>query len=228
MNSTDKILFPDPELSYSDGLLAAGGNLEIPTLLEAYSNGIFPWYTEGSPILWWSPDPRMVLFPKKFRISKSLQQIVNSGKFEVRFDSAFDSVIENCARVRRKGQDDTWITGEMMVAYKRLHSEGYAHSVETYFNDKLAGGLYGVSLGGIFFGESMFYLIKDASKVALYNLIKKLISWDFDLIDAQQSTMHLKSLGAEEIARKEFLRLLKDSLKKEMGNPWSSLRAPRV
>jgi leucyl/phenylalanyl-tRNA--protein transferase len=215
MNSKDKILFPDPELSDDDGLLAAGGNLEIPTLIQAYSKGIFPWYSEGSPILWWSPDPRMVLFPKKFRISKSLQQTIHSGKFEVRFDSAFDTVIENCARVQRKGQDDTWITSEMMIAYKRLHSEGYVHSVATYINGNLAGGLYGVSLGRIFFGESMFYLIKDASKVALYYLINKLISWDFDLIDAQQSTMHLKSLGAEEISRKEFLGLLKDSLKKE-------------
>jgi leucyl/phenylalanyl-tRNA---protein transferase len=209
------IIFPDPELSQSDGLLAVGGDLEILTLIQAYSKGIFPWYSEGSPILWWSPDPRMVLFPKKFRISKSLQQTIHSGKFEVRFDSAFDRVIENCAIVKRKGQDDTWITSEMMVAYRKLHSEGYAHSVETYFHGDLAGGLYGVSLGRIFFGESMFYLIKDASKIALYNLVRKLISWDFDLIDAQQSTMHLKSLGGEEISRKEFLRLLKESLKKE-------------
>ena len=215
MDYSGDIIFPDPELSQSDGLLAAGGNLEVPTIIQAYSKGIFPWYSEGSPILWWSPDPRMVLFPKKFRISKSLHQTIHSGKFEVRFDSAFDRVIENCAMVKRKGQDDTWITGEMVVAYRRLHSEGYAHSVETYFHGSLAGGLYGVSLGRIFFGESMFYLIKDASKVALYNLVRKLISWDFDLIDAQQSTMHLKSLGGEEISRKEFLRLLKESLKKE-------------
>ena len=215
MDYIGDIIFPDPELSQSDGLLAAGGNLEVPTIIQAYSKGIFPWYSEGSPILWWSPDPRMVLFPKKFRISKSLQQTIHSGKFEVRFDSAFDRVIENCAMVKRKGQDDTWITGEMVVAYRRLHSEGYAHSVETYFNGDLAGGLYGVSLGRIFFGESMFYLIKDASKVALYNLVKRLITWDFDLIDAQQSTMHLKRLGADEISRKEFLGLLKKSLKKE-------------
>jgi leucyl/phenylalanyl-tRNA--protein transferase len=215
MDYADDIIFPDPELSDDYGLVAAGGNLEITTLIKAYSNGIFPWYAEGAPILWWSPDPRMVLFPGKFRISKSFKQTIHSGRFQVRFDSSFDSVIENCARIKRKGQDDTWITGDMIVAYRKLHAEGYAHSVETFYNGRLAGGLYGVSLGGIFFGESMFYFMKDASKVALYYLVQKLISWDFDLIDAQQSTMHLKSLGAEEISRKEFLRILRYSLKKE-------------
>ena len=215
MADTGNIIFPDPGLSDADGLLAVGGNLEIPTLIQAYSKGIFPWYEDGSPILWWSPDPRMVLFPKKFRISKSLQQTLHSDKFEIRFDSAFNKVIENCATVKRRGQHDTWITKDMMMAYKNLHAAGYAHSVETYYRDELAGGLYGVSLGRFFFGESMFYLIKDASKVALYYLVQKLILWEFDLIDAQQSTSHLKSLGAEEISRKKFLGILKKSLKKE-------------
>lgn len=227
------INFPDPELSDSDGLLAAGGNLEIPTLIQAYSKGIFPWYADGSPILWWSPDPRMILFPEKFRVSESLQQTLHSGKFEIRFDSAFNKVIENCATVKRRGQRDTWITRDMMIAYKKFHIAGYAHSVEVYYRDELAGGLYGVSLGRVFFGESMFYFVKDASKVAFYYLVQKLISWDFDLIDAQQSTSHLKSLGAEEISRKKFLELLKKSLMKDTikgswHNPWSFLKAPRV
>lgn len=215
MDYTGEIVFPDPGQSRSKGLICAGGNLEIQTLIQAYSKGIFPWYSEGSPILWWSPDPRMILFPDRFRKSKSLLQTIKSGMFEIRFDTAFDRVIENCSIIPRKGQDDTWITGEMMYAYRKLHAEGYAHSVETYFNGELAGGLYGVSLGRTFFGESMFYLMKDASKIALYWLVKKLISLDFDLIDAQQSTSHLKSLGAEEISRKEFLKLLKESLRKE-------------
>jgi leucyl/phenylalanyl-tRNA--protein transferase len=211
----DKIEYTFPDPAYSDGLLAAGGNLEVSTLIRAYSKGIFPWYNEGSPILWWSPDPRMVLFPARFKVSKSLQQTLHSGKFVIRFDSAFDRVIEYCARVKRRGQSDTWITKDMMDAYKRLHAAGYAHSAEAYYRDELAGGLYGVSLGRTFFGESMFYLVKDASKVALFHLVEKLRLWDFDMIDAQQSTHHLKSLGAEEITRKKFLDILKKSLTKE-------------
>jgi leucyl/phenylalanyl-tRNA--protein transferase len=225
MADAGNIIFPDPELSDLDGLIAAGGNLEVATLIQAYSKGIFPWYAEGSPILWWSPDPRMVLFPKNFRVSKSLHQTLHSRKFEVRFDTAFNTVIENCAMVKRRGQTDTWITKDMMVAYKRLHNAGYAHSVEVYYGDESVGGLYGVSLGRVFFGESMFYLIKDASKVALYYLVEKLVSWDFDLIDAQQSTSHLKSLGAEEISRKRFLEILKASLEKEtIRGSWADAR----
>ncbi len=215
MKKNIEIVFPDPELSRSKGLIAAGGNLEVPTLIQAYSKGIFPWFSKGSPILWWSPDPRMVLFPGKFRISKSLQQTIRSGKFEIKFDTEFERVIGNCARIRRRGQDDTWITRSMINAYIKLHSEGYAHSVESYYKGKLAGGLYGVSLGGTFFGESMFFFVRDASKVALHALIEKLVIWDFDIIDVQQSTPHLKSLGAEDISRKVFLRLLVESLKKE-------------
>ncbi|KPK85051.1 MAG: leucyl/phenylalanyl-tRNA--protein transferase [Bacteroides sp. SM23_62_1] len=218
------IIFPNPDTADTDGLLAIGGNLEVPTLIKAYSNGIFPWYAEGTPILWWSPNPRMILLPEKFKISKTLQQVLHSEKFEVRFDYAFDEVIEYCARIRRKGQHGTWITDAMIDAYKRLHLAGYAHSVETYCRGRLAGGLYGVSIGRTFFGESMFHVIKDASKVALYYLVVKLLEWNFDLIDTQQSTKHLKSLGAEEISRKKFLELLKDSLKKETirGN-WGSV-----
>lgn len=217
------IIFPDPDSADTDGLLAIGGNLEVPTLIRAYSNGIFPWYAEGTPILWWSPDPRMVLFPDKFRISKTLQQTVQSGKFEIRLDNAFDQVIEHCARIKRKGQHGTWITDAMIDAYKRLHLSGYAHSVETYYKGALAGGLYGVSLGRTFFGESMFFVIKDGSKVALNYLVSRLLEWEFDLIDTQQSTKHLKSLGAEEIPRKKFLDILKESLKKEtIRGKWGS------
>jgi len=217
------IVFPNPDTADTDGLLAIGGNLEVPTLINAYSKGIFPWYAEGTPVLWWSPDPRMILFPEKFRISKTLQQVLRSEKYETRFDHSFDEVIEYCARIKRKGQHSTWITDAMIEAYKRLHIAGYAHSVETYCKGELVGGLYGVSIGRVFFGESMFHIMKDASKVALYYLVRRLLEWEFDLIDTQQSTKHLKSLGAEEIPRKKFLELLKESIKKEtIRGKWES------
>lgn len=205
-------VFPDPEAVDPDGLLACGGNLEIDTLLAAYSHGIFPWYNDDSPILWWSPDPRLVLFPEKYRPSKSLLQKIKKGVFEVRFDTNFEQVIACCAGVKRKGQNGTWITSEMQKAYIQLHKAGYAHSVETYLNNRLAGGLYGVSIGKAFFGESMFYHITDASKAAFHYLILRLQQWNFKIVDAQQSTRHLKSLGAEEISRKAFLRYLKIAL----------------
>jgi len=207
-------IFPNPANAGKDGLLVAGGNLTIPTLLEAYSMGIFPWYSEDTPILWWSPDPRMVLFPHKFRISKSLQQSVRNKNFRVILDGDFEAVIDSCARIPRKGQPGTWISPEMKTAYVELHRAGYAHSVECYLDGKLAGGLYGVSLGGAFFGESMFHTQRDASKVALYHLVQQLKQWDFDLIDVQQSTSHMKSLGAEDLPRNDFLNLLQESLQK--------------
>ncbi len=209
----NKNIFPDPEKADPDGLLAVGGDLSVKTLIEAYSHGIFPWYTEDSPILWWCPNPRLVLFPEKFKPSKSLMQIINQRKFSVRIDTCFNLVIENCALVKRKGQKGTWITNEMKESYIRLHERGNAHSVETFYNDQLVGGLYGVSLGKAFFGESMFYKMTDASKVAMYHLVEKIKSMGFHFIDAQQSTQHLKNMGAEEIPRKEFLRLLKAALK---------------
>lgn len=208
-------VFTHPEWAHEDGLLAAGGDLNIDTLLLTYSNGIFPWYSGNSPILWWCPDPRMVLYPEKMKVSQSLKQTLKNDRFTVRFDSCFKDIIENCARVKRKGQDGTWITQDMKDAYINFHNEGYAHSVEVFNKNKLAGGLYGVSLGGTFFGESMFHLERDASKVALFNLVQKLIGWNFDLIDVQQSTEHMRSLGAEEISRDEFLKQLRQSLKKE-------------
>ncbi len=210
---TDDLVFPHPRMANHDGLLAIGGDLSIERLLLAYSNGIFPWYDENSPILWWSPNPRMVLFPEKLRISKSLKQTISSKKFTVTIDSDFKNVIAACAEMRRHGQDGTWIVTEMQQAYTNLHHEGFAHSVETWHDKKLVGGLYGVSLGRMFFGESMFHCERDASKVALYYLIEKLKAWHFNAIDVQQDTPHLKSLGAEVISLGDFLELLKNSLK---------------
>jgi leucyl/phenylalanyl-tRNA--protein transferase len=165
------------------------------------------------PILWWCPDPRLVLFPEKFKISKSLRHTIKQKKYIVKIDDNFEKVIENCALSKRKGQEGTWITDEMKEAFIQLFKEGYAHSFETYYNNELVGGLYGVSLGRTFFGESMFYKMTDASKVALYYLVERLKKWKFHFIDAQQSTQHMKMLGAEEISRDEFLRILKVSLK---------------
>jgi leucyl/phenylalanyl-tRNA--protein transferase len=204
--------FPDPRTADADGLLAVGGDLSIESLVAAYSRGIFPWYEEDSPILWWSPDPRLILYPGKFRISGSLDQKIRTNKFRVKTDGAFEEVIRNCAAVNRDGQRGTWITKDMMQAFIRLHRAGFAHSFETWHNDRLVGGLYGVSLGRAFFGESMFYLMTDASKVALYYLVEWSKLNDFHFIDAQQSTSHLKSLGAEEVPRIRFLEMLGKSL----------------
>lgn len=209
----DEIIFPHPGLAEEDGLLAIGGDLSIERLLLAYSNGIFPWYSDDSPIMWWALNPRMVLYPEKLKVSKSLQQTLNSKKFQVYFDKDFKAVIHNCSKSERPHQDGTWITDEMKQAYIAMHNEGFAHSVETYYKDELVGGLYGVSLGRIFFGESMFFKKSDASKVALFALVERLKIWDFDLIDAQQETRHLKSLGAELLALNDFLGILEKSLK---------------
>lgn len=214
-DSISRIIFPDPSQANEDGLLAVGGNLHIETLLMAYSKGIFPWYDNRSPILWWSPEPRMVLFPSELKVSKSLLQTVRSGKFECRFDVQFVKVVEKCSEVPRKDQGGTWITDEMMEAYIQLHEAGYAHSVETYHNNELVGGLYGVSLGRIFFGESMFHTQTNASKIALYHLVNQLIRWNFDLIDVQVPTKHLESLGARGISRKEFLKIIEKSQEKD-------------
>ncbi|MBM3435257.1 MAG: leucyl/phenylalanyl-tRNA--protein transferase [Bacteroidetes bacterium] len=209
---SNELIFPDPRLADKSGLLAVGGDLSSRRLVLAYSNGIFPWYSEGDPILWWSPNPRMVLFPEKFKVSKSLNQVLRNKDFDVKFDTAFPEVIDHCSKVPRFGQGGTWITSEMKEAYIELHRLGYAHSAETYMNGKLVGGLYGVSLGKAFFGESMFYTERDASKIALYFLVKKLKGWEFHFLDAQVETGHLKRLGAENIPRKEFLELLKKAM----------------
>lgn len=208
----DRLVFPHPSLAEREGLLAVGGDLSVERLILAYRSGIFPWYDEGAPILWWSPDPRMVLFPVEFKRSKSLRLLEQKGVFEIRFDCAFEEVIRRCADVRRPGQQGTWITQEMIGAYTALHRQGYAHSVEAYRDGHLAGGLYGVSLGRAFFGESMFFTERDASKAALSALVGRMLEWDFHFIDAQQETEHLKSLGARPVARKKFLEILKEAV----------------
>ena len=210
----EELIFPDPRLAEEYGLLAIGGDLRTERLLLAYRHGIFPWYAEGQPILWWSPNPRMVLFPQKFRRHKNLRKTVESGRFTVRFDHDFRQVIKHSSRGPRKGQRGTWITSDMKEAYLRLHELGYCHSVETYLDGRLVGGLYGLSMGSVFFGESMFHLETDASKVALWHLVDKLIEWDFDLIDVQQETSHLRSLGAETLDRMKFLTLLEEFVRK--------------
>lgn len=209
------VQFPDPELADDHGLVAIGGDLSPEYLLSAYAQGIFPWFSEGEPILWWSLDPRMVLYPDQLKVSKSLRQIIRSGRFDIQIDTAFEEVIKQCSSMERKGQDGTWITNDMIKAYIRLHKLGYAHSFETYHDQQLVGGLYGVSLGKAFFGESMFFLERDASKFALYHLVNWCTDHDFHFIDVQQSTAHMKSLGAIDIKRSVFLERLKKALQFE-------------
>jgi len=215
--------FPPVEkaLKSPNGLLCAGGDLSPERLVDAYSRGIFPWFSEGDPILWWSPDPRMVLFPEELKVSRSLRKKVERGVFETRFDTAFDDVIANCA-APRAGQSGTWIVPEMVAAYTALHELGFAHSVESWRDGELAGGLYGVWLGRVFFGESMFSREPDASKVALVRLVERLRAQGCELIDCQQATAHLASLGAREIRRKEFARRVQDSIQYPLtGTRWS-------
>ena len=196
-------------LKEPNGLLAAGGDLSPERLLEGYRRGIFPWFSEGDPILWWSPDPRMVLFPAEFKISRSLGKTLRNCRYEARFDSAFEEVIASCA-APRKGEPGTWIGQAMVEAYLELHRLGYAHSVEIWIAGDLAGGLYGVAMGGVFFGESMFSRVRDASKIALAALVAHLKSAGFGLIDCQMHTRHLETLGAREIPRAQFSRLLEE------------------
>lgn len=204
----DELLFPDPELAEEDGLLGVGGDLSPERLLLAYANGIFPWFSKGEPIMWWSPDPRCVLRPGKLKISTSLRQALKKGNYEVRFDTCFEEVIRQCSTAKRKGQRGTWITKAMVDAYIQLHELGYAHSTEVFMDGKLAGGLYGVSIGGTYSGESMFHLRPEASKIALYHLVQRLKEKGFPLIDCQVTNQHLLSFGAEEMPRKEFLKQL--------------------
>lgn len=211
----DSLVFPNPANSEDTGLLAIGGDLSVDRLLLAYQQGIFPWYSEGDPIMWFSPDPRLVIFLDDLHVSTKLRKIIKSKVFEVRFDTSFHDVITKCSISDRRGQDGTWITSDMVDAYIKLHNEGYAHSVETFHDGKLVGGLYGVSLGGVFFGESMFFEKDNASKVALHALVQKLREWDFDFIDSQVPNDHMKSLGGREVERAVFLDLLSGSLKKQ-------------
>ena len=209
---TNEIVFPPPDHAAADGLLAVGGDLSSERLLLAYRLGIFPWYGPGLPILWWSPDPRLILEPGDFRISRRLRQTFRRGRFEVTFDRSFASVIMACATVQRRGQDGTWINRDMQQAYIRLHELGYAHSAESWLEGNLVGGIYGVSLGRCFFGESMFSYENDASKAALAALVWHLRNWQFHMIDAQVTTRHLLSLGAREVPRKVFLENLRAAL----------------
>jgi len=209
----DEPIFPPPDYADASGLLAVGGDLSSERLLEAYRLGIFPWYSDDQPILWWSPDPRLVLRLDEFKVSRSLRKTLRKGVFKVTFDRAFEEVIRGCASVPREHQKGTWITREMKEAYIELHGLGYAHSVEAWCGEELAGGLYGVSLGKAFFGESMFHRKTDASKVALAVLVAKLSDWKFHFIDAQMTTEHLLGLGATEMSRRIFLRRLQSALR---------------
>ncbi len=203
-----------------NGLLAAGADLSPERLLDAYSRGIFPWFSEGEPILWWSPHPRMVLFHDEFQISRSLRRTVARATFETRFDTAFEAVMRECA-APRDGQAGTWIVPGMVRAYTRLHELGFAHSVESWKDGRLAGGLYGILLGRVFFGESMFSRETDASKVALVKLVERLRALEVRVIDCQQATRHLASLGAREIPRREFAQMLAESIQyPPTGSRW--------
>jgi len=208
----DDPVFPDPEEADPDGLLAIGGDLSPQRLVAAYAHGIFPWYSKGSPILWWSPDPRLVLFPHELHVPRSLKRTLNSGRFRFTFDQAFGQVIRACASTPRPGQDGTWIVPEMVVAYEALHSLGVAHSAEAWLDGVLAGGVYGVALGGTFFGESMFCAAANASKALFATLVRWLGARGCTLIDCQQTTAHLLRFGAREISRPEFLKRLREGL----------------
>ncbi len=210
------LVFPDPRMASADGIVAYGGDLSPSRLMMAYRLGIFPWYAPGDPILWWSPDPRLILEPAEFRLRRSLKKKL--ARFEIRFDTAFSDVIRECARVPRRNQKGSWIVPEMVEAYEELYALGYAHSVEAYREGALVGGLYGVCVGRIFCGESMFAKVSDASKAALAVLAEQLGAWGFDFIDCQVPTEHLKSLGAREIPRDVFLARLRDAGKGE--SPW--------
>ena len=204
---SEKIEFPDVTLSTKDGLLAIGGDLSVDRLIHAYQKGIFPWYEREQPILWWSPDPRFVLFPDRLRVSKSMKKVLRNQEFKITQNKAFKDVVEQCSKVKRKGQSSTWITAEMINSYNELYTKGWAKSVEVWKENKLVGGLYGIDLkNGIFCGESMFSLMDNASKVGFITLVKQN---KYQLIDCQVYTSHLESLGAVEIPRAEFLKFLK-------------------
>ena len=221
--------FPPVEqaLREPNGLLAAGGSLDAQRLLEAYRHGIFPWFNAGDPILWWSPDPRMVLFPEEFKMSRSLRKTLRHKDYEIRTDSAFEQVMRACA-APRDGQG-TWINEDMITAYTELHNMGVAHSVETWINGQLAGGLYGISIGRMFYGESMFSLATDASKIAFAHLCAQLLRWGYGMIDCQMSTPHLAALGAREIPRAEFMRRLQELIHyPDSRNKWQFDREPKT
>jgi leucyl/phenylalanyl-tRNA--protein transferase len=214
--------FPPVEQALRDppGLLAAGGDLQCGRLLAAYERGIFPWYSAQQPILWWSPDPRMVLFPAEFAISRSLRKTLRSGIYSTRLDHAFGATIRECAAPRRSGPD-TWLNADMIGAYERLFELGFGHSIETYQGDRLIGGLYGIRLGGVFFGESMFSRESDASKVAMARLVEECQAREIRVIDCQVASSHLASLGAREVPRQEFVELLRRHARRSPREKWA-------
>ena len=212
---TDDHIFPPPHLAEKEGLLAVGGDLSEDRLLLAYRMGIFPWYSDEEPVLWWSPDPRLVLYPKEIKVSKTLKKIIKKEKFHITMDQAFAEVIRECAQIRVDNNEGTWINEDMMKAYFRLHQSGYAHSVEAWYEGGLSGGLYGVSLGKSFFGESMFARKSNASNVALVKLVEYLAALSFDMVDCQVRTEHMIRFGAREIPRDLFLQQLNESLGKQ-------------
>ena len=213
LDENSRYRFPPADRATEHGIVGVGGNLSPGMLLSAYSQGVFPWYSEGEPLLWWNPDPRFVLFSDRLHISKSLRKLLNRNVFQFSYDSQFREVVENCSTVPRPGQDGTWITPEMIDAYVELHRLGFAHSLEVWKGGTLVGGLYGVSVGRAFCGESMFSLESGASKCALVHLVGTLEPLGFNLIDCQVKTDHLTAMGAEEIPRDDFLGLLDDALR---------------
>lgn len=217
------IVFPPVELASPNGILAVGGDLSTERILAAYQEGIFPWYSDDEPIIWWSPDPRFVLFPDELHIANTMKPLLKRGAFRITCDRAFEAVIAACSGPRRK-ESGTWITDEMREAYVALHRMGYAHSIEAWHDDELVGGLYGISLGHCFFGESMFATVSNASKAAFITLVKRLKGLQFTLIDCQVYTAHLKSLGARHIPRPHYISLLQEALKHDtlQGN-WGEL-----
>ncbi|MCP4137286.1 MAG: leucyl/phenylalanyl-tRNA--protein transferase [bacterium] len=225
---SDEILFPPVELANESGVLAVGGDLSPERLFEAYTHGIFPWFSDGDPIIWWAPDPRFVLFPNEIKISKSMKQVLNRNIFKITCDQDFEFVIREC-RKPRKNQDGTWITDDMLEAYVQLHNIGLAHSVEAWQDGEIVGGLYGISIGSCFFGESMFARVSNASKAAFIAITRKLRELNFTLIDCQVHTDHLKSLGAREIPREEFMELLAEGFMNDtyMGS-WGEMIGDRL
>lgn len=222
----DELYFPPEQLATEEGIVAWGGDLSAERLFHAYSKGIFPWPHENYPLLWFSPDPRFVLEPSKARINKSLKKAMRKNNYTITFDTDFEKVIKSCCQNKRPEQDGTWITPEVIQGYCDLHVLGFAHSIEAYENNILVGGLYGVSLGGIFFGESMFALKPNASKICFAVLLEHLVKWDFDLVDCQSYTEHLERFGAKQISRQFFLKWIKYSQqnKKTRKGPWQVTR----
>nr|WP_314488074.1 leucyl/phenylalanyl-tRNA--protein transferase [uncultured Pseudomonas sp.] len=217
----DTLTFPPltKAMREPNGLLAAGGDLSADRLVQAYRHGCFPWFSEGQPILWWSPDPRTVLFPEELHVSRSLAKLMRQQRYQVSFDRDFEAVIQACAAPRRDA-DGTWITDDMQIAYTELHARGHAHSVEVWDNDELVGGLYGLAMGQLFFGESMFSRTDNASKFGFATLVKHLQAWGFVLIDCQMATRHLESLGARSIPRQQFADYLRDHLDQPTTAQW--------